>query len=77
MHGNGNYTMETDIIFCIVGMYRNKTSFGWEIEEYPPRQFDKEPEAVTESFFPIPCLLYARFFEQKSDKRQLLASYWM
>ena len=53
MHGNGNYTMETDIIFCIVRMYRNKTSFGWEIEEYPPRQFDKEPEAVTESFFPI------------------------
>ena len=54
MHGNGNYTMETDIIFCIVRMYRNKTYFGWEIEEYPPRQFDKEPEAVTESFFPIP-----------------------
>ena len=54
MHGTGNYTMETDIIFCIVRMYRNKTSFGWEIEEYPPRQFDKEPEAVTESFFPIP-----------------------
>ena len=34
-------------------MYRNITSFGWEIEEYPPRQFDKEPEAVTESFFPV------------------------
>ena len=77
MHGNGNYTMETDIIFFIARAYRNKTYFGWEIEEYPPRQFDKEPEAVTESFFPIPCLLYVRFFEQKSDKRQLLALYWM
>ena len=41
-------------MFSIVRMCRNKTRFGWEIEEYPPRQFDKEPEAVTESFFPIP-----------------------
>ena len=30
--------------------------FGWEVEEYP-RQFAKEPKAITESFSPsIPCL---------------------
>ena len=27
------------------------SSVGWEIEEYP-RQFGKEPEAITESFTP-------------------------
>ena len=30
----------------------NTAFFGWEIEEYP-RQFGKEPKAITESFSPL------------------------
>ena len=48
----------------------NISYFGWEIEEYP-RQFDKEPEAITESF--TPCVPFSWFLQEKSDKRKLLA----
>ena len=38
----------------------NISYFGWEIEEYP-RQFGKEPEAITESFTPcVPSLGFCK-----------------
>ena len=40
----------------------NISYFGWEIEEYP-RQFGKEPEAITESF--TPCVPSFGFCKKK------------
>lgn len=53
-------------------MRGNITCFGWEVEEYP-RQFAKEPKAITESFSPsIPCLGFCTKKRQTRTSRFIL-----
>ena len=50
-------------------MDSNISYFGWEIEEYP-RQFGKEPEAITESF--TPCVPFSWFLQEKATNANFL-----